>query len=118
MRHNASAYGFFRARDGKRGAKRVSEAAHLSLHCLPMRPGSSAAMRDHFLAPYLATSSTIFSSSCRHDEALLATSPAVVESLPLAHIHCRLHHDKVLTSLLHCPFTSSGFRTFCHLCKH
>lgn len=36
---------------------------HLSLHCLPIRPGKFCAIRDHFLAPYSATRSRNFWSS-------------------------------------------------------
>lgn len=39
---------------------------YLSRHCLPIRPGKYLAIADHFLLPYLWTSSTIRSSSCRH----------------------------------------------------
>lgn len=39
-------------------------STHLSLHCLPMRPGSCDAMRDHLLVPCWATSSTTRASSC------------------------------------------------------
>ena len=35
-----------------------------SLHCLPRRPGSSAAIRAHCLVPHLATAAVTFSSSC------------------------------------------------------
>lgn len=57
---------------------------HLSRHCFPIRPGRFCAITDHFLAPYLFTSSRIRSSS----------------------------------SFVHAPFTKSGFRTFCHRCRH
>ena len=38
---------------------------YLSRHCFPIRPGKDFAMTDHFVGPYFATSSTIFSSSCQ-----------------------------------------------------
>merc|ERR1719409_705518 len=37
---------------------------HLSRHCFEMRPGRLEAMYDHFLGPYLVTSSTSVRSSC------------------------------------------------------
>ena len=37
---------------------------YLSRHCFEMRPGRLEAMYDHFLGPYLVTSSTSVRSSC------------------------------------------------------
>ena len=37
---------------------------YLSRHCFEMRPGRLEAIYDHFLGPYLVTSSTSVRSSC------------------------------------------------------
>ena len=49
------------------GSLRMSGSRWLcqrSRHCLPMRPGSLAAITDHFLGPNSLTSSTTLASSC------------------------------------------------------
>ena len=78
---------------------------YLSLHCLPMRPGRSCAIKDHRLAPNLPTRLAIFSSSCMK-------RTCSQQSHRLQKPPC------CLTSLVQGPLTSSGFNTFCHLWRH
>lgn len=64
---------------------------HLSLHCLPIRPGNCLAMKLQFLAPCSATSCVTSSSS---------------------------YVVFVWNKSTQGPLTRAGFRTFCHLCRH
>lgn len=49
--------------EGGRGRGRGRRGAHLSRHCLPIRPGRYEAMTDHFIAPCCSTRSSTFRSS-------------------------------------------------------
>jgi hypothetical protein len=60
-----------RAGAGLQAARRCL-GAHRSRHCLPTRPGRSAAITDHFFGPNFATSSRTLESSCRQAAAVSA----------------------------------------------
>mmetsp|Transcript_43881 Transcript_43881/g.133651 ORF Transcript_43881/g.133651 Transcript_43881/m.133651 type:complete len:230 (-) Transcript_43881:296-985(-) len=63
---------------------------HLSRHCFPIRPGSSAAIWLHLLAPWAVTSSTTFlsSSSVQGPFSAPAFSPP---RIPLSLLYRRMH---------------------------
>ena len=77
-------------------------------------------MVDHFFDPYLFTNSIIFSSSCLWCNEISHLYSVTIYKRALWRWNCKAFWQcrKQLTSLDHGPLKSSGFKTFCHLCRH
>jgi hypothetical protein len=90
-----------------------------SRHCFPIRPGKAWAIVDHFFGPYFCTISIMMSSSWKGERTNwyghTKTQPVNVYKIKLKRITNQIGG---LTSLDHGPLINSGFRTFCHLCRH